>query len=278
LRPLSRAEARLLFRNFVLLRVVPAVDLAVFLEVFALLDMLVKRFQAAVDVLQPVTDGECLSIILLILSFLQGRRRGILNFLFQPILQVIQLRPDLPQLLIADFDFTVDVAPVYVYAFALHLGNGRYLLCALPLVGAAVKNTILGLYSRNVQSGVGIRRPCPAPLLGFAVAVPAGGIGAVRCTLRSNVARIHRVIRDFSRAKISIINRLASADAMPWRRFRQNIDSDSPQDLEIVTGSRHTRCVAVHIFDCHQCFRHVAKFKTIPVKIVRSTVQVCRKL
>jgi len=55
----------------------------------------------------------------------KGGRLGALLFLFQPLLQLGDMRLSLPQFLICHFDFPVEIAALGANAALLHSGSGN---------------------------------------------------------------------------------------------------------------------------------------------------------
>lgn len=105
-------------------------------------------------------------------------RIGVRRFLFQPALQLGNAGFQLPQLLICDFDFAVDVSPLRADSALLHLKggyaqmNGGDQVYSLPLIAAVVYTLgMISLFKIRIAD-FSPRRP---PFLRFGLLVPVGG-------------------------------------------------------------------------------------------------------
>ena len=105
-------------------------------------------------------------------------RLGVRRFLFQPALQLGNAGFQLPQLLICDFDFAVDVSPLRADSALLHLKGGYAQMhggdqvYSLPLIAAVVYALgMISLFKIRIAD-FSPRRP---PFLRFGLLVPVGG-------------------------------------------------------------------------------------------------------
>ena len=105
-------------------------------------------------------------------------RLGVCRFLFQPALQLENAGFQLPQLLICDFDFAVDVSPLRADSALLHLKGGYAQMhggdqvYSLPLIAAVVYTLgMISLFKIRIAD-FSPRRP---PFLRFGLLVPVGG-------------------------------------------------------------------------------------------------------